>query len=110
MKNITYRIEISELGFKRFVFPKEIKLLEYVFDDMECFGRAIFKKDIDRVMKRESDYICTGGNMCNLDIREDITIISSEFVQENMNEELSVSTYWLASLIKKWENMNEIYK
>ena len=98
-----YSIVKDDYGNTLFKFSKELRLLEYVFEDLGSFGEPVFGEYIKNVITGKSELEEVEGNMCCLLIRKDFTIISSEFVSGDMSDTLQVESKQLSLLIDKWE-------
>ncbi|MEW8955174.1 hypothetical protein [Clostridium sp.] len=102
-----FSIEKGDSGYNRIILPQELKLVEYVFMDMECFARPVFQETIERVVNGVSDNENTGGNMCSLEISRDFTIVFSEFILDGMSHECKIETDELLALIQVWIIINK---
>ncbi len=101
-----YSVLKDHNGYTLFKFTDELKLLEYVFEDMLTFKEPIFKEAINKVISGQSEYEEIGGNMCSLEIRKNYTTIYSEYISDGMLDELQVETSGLFSMINNWLEEN----
>ncbi|EJO5347963.1 MULTISPECIES: hypothetical protein [Clostridium] len=104
-----FAFEENKDGYKKIILPQEIKLIEYIFEDMESFKEPIFKKLIEKVVNENSNYEEISGNICNLEIKRDFTIVSVEFLADETINECRIETDELLSLILEWINVNKLY-
>ncbi|ACD23947.1 hypothetical protein FDE76_07160 [Clostridium botulinum] len=103
-----YSIFVDDNGYILFKFIKELKLLEYVFEDMSSFGEPIFREFIKKVISDESKFEEVYGNMCGMKIRKDYTVITSEYVSSNVLNNLQIKTIELLHLIDMWIKKNNL--
>lgn len=103
-----YSINQDKGRFVKIKLPLEILLVELVFDDMESFNRPIFFNSIQRVLDGKAEHEEVSGNMCNLDIHKDITIITAERVNSGMGYECQIETIEIKNLIELWVKVNNI--
>jgi hypothetical protein len=101
-----FTVEESNNGYKKIILSEELKLIEYVFEDMESFGEAIFKSFIKKVINEDSTYEEISGNICSLEIRKEFTTVSAEFAPSEMSSEYKIETNELFSLILLWIDIN----
>lgn len=102
-----FSVEKSNYGYSRIILPEEIKLIEYVFEDMESFGEPLFKEFIERVINRVSNNEEVSGNICSLQINRDFTNVVVEFAPSEMSNECKIETDELLSLIQVWIIINK---
>lgn len=104
-----YKFSIEETNnrYKKIILPEELKLIEYVFEDMESFAEPIFLRFIEKVINKDSSYEQISGNICNLEINRDFTTVSAEFVPSEMSNECKIETNELLSLILVWVDINK---
>lgn len=102
-----FSVEKSNYGYSKIILPQEIKLVEYVFEDMESFGEPIFQEFIERVINRVSNNEEISGNICSLEINRDFTNVIVEFVPSEMSNECKIETDELLSLIQVWIIINK---
>ncbi|RJS63023.1 hypothetical protein [Priestia filamentosa] len=103
-----YTFELSEDGFYIPRLNNEFKLVELVFEDMASFGEAIFKDFMENVITEKSEREEISGNICSLEILKEYTIISTEFVDSGVSNELKVDTDEMFKLINEWVEKNDL--
>jgi len=103
-----YTFKLSEEGFYIPRLATEFRLIEIVFEDMASFGEAIFGGFIGNVVTGKSEYEEITGNMCSLEISKEYTLISTEFVNNGIDNELRVNTDKLFELINEWIEKNNL--
>lgn len=52
----TFSFEKSKAGYNKLILPEEIKLIEYIFEDMESFSEPIFQSFVEKVINKDSNY------------------------------------------------------
>lgn len=102
-----FSFDKSNDGYKKIILPEEIKLIEYVFEDMESFSELIFQSFIEKVINEDSNYEEVAGNICSLEINRDFTTVSAEFLPREVFNECKIETDELLSLILAWADMNK---
>ncbi|WP_404900462.1 hypothetical protein PV791_05260 [Priestia filamentosa] len=103
-----YTFELSEDDFYIPRLNNEFKLVELVFEDMASFGEAIFKDFMENVITEKSEREEISGNICSLEILKEYTIISTEFVDSGVSNELKVDTDEMFKLINEWVEKNDL--
>ncbi|URZ05798.1 hypothetical protein [Clostridium felsineum] len=102
-----FSFEKGNDGYNKIILPEEIKLIEYVFEDMESFGEPIFQSFVEKVVNKDSNYEGVSGNICSLEINRDFTTVSTEFFTSEMVDECKIETDELMLLILAWIDENK---
>ncbi|MHC1748052.1 MAG: hypothetical protein AB9856_06630 [Cellulosilyticaceae bacterium] len=102
-----FSFEKSNDGYNKIILPEEIKLIEYVFEDMESFSEPIFQSFVEKVINKDSNYEEISGNICSLEVNRDFTTVSTEFLQSEMFNECKIETDELMLLILAWVDINK---
>ncbi|WP_139489593.1 hypothetical protein [Brevibacillus dissolubilis] len=103
-----YNVVIIQDGeYKKIKLPREVAIVEYVLSDMESFRSPIFLDFINRVLDGKSAFERIGGNICSLEINKDITVIYTDFP----DDEGRIETSELKNIIDLWvaENKNILH-
>lgn len=105
MLNKEFRIAKLNSGKKKLtvVFAdKEYELLStFFFVEVNSFEEWI-KKNIEDVLQGKNDKIEIAGNICELIIEKDKTIIYDMLAEDGMGKWCSISTKELLSMINEW--------
>ncbi|WP_230495924.1 hypothetical protein [Pseudoneobacillus rhizosphaerae] len=108
LMQLNYFIEFDATDeWKKFRFPKQFGLIEYLLEDMEGFSEPIYLPYFQRVIDGVSERERIGGNMCWLEINKDTTLIEMEFIPDDVPNNQYFLTNDLIKIIRHWQVENK---
>lgn len=112
-----YDFKFDEIIFKSgqkdliIILQKEVELVAtFLMSDVQ--GYPVYAVEaLDKVLSGESEYVELNGNVCGLEIRNEITAIYDNLADDGMGYWCEIETKQLRELVDIWTNkLNEFRK